>query len=140
MSVNNYGLMRNRFPIGFIIWKLAFDPNLGHCPKFEICNWPKFGAMPQILAIPDIVHLKCLTLQIICSQRPDRRIPGLMRCCRLLGTTIGRPRCPRRCWKLISIGVLILILNNVEYYINIIPRFVVGSQQWNSISKVLLCF
>ena len=53
MSLNNYGSMRDCFPIGFPIWKLAFDPNLGHCPKFEICNWPKFGAMPQILAIPD---------------------------------------------------------------------------------------
>ena len=53
MSMNNYSLMRKCFPIRFPIWKLAFDPNLGHCPKFEICNWPNFGAKTQISAIPD---------------------------------------------------------------------------------------
>ena len=53
ISVNNYSFLTKCFHSQKYLRKLAFAPNLGHCPKFEICNCPKFGAMTQNSAIPD---------------------------------------------------------------------------------------
>ena len=53
ISVNNYSFLAKCLHSQTYRRRLAFDPNLGHCPKFEICNCPKFGAMPQNSAIPD---------------------------------------------------------------------------------------
>ena len=73
--------------------QFTLTPLLSHPLKtYQMFDWWLFDC--------GIAHISYYSQLKSSSQRPDRRNPGRRRCCGFVGTTSGRNRCPRRCWRL----------------------------------------